>query len=468
MSELLDQIVKLPAEERDKLIRDLSDDEVYSLLYDWKFWARPEQLPPDGDWNTWVYLAGRGAGKTRAGAEWVTSKARENPKARIALIAPTVADTRDVIVEGESGLLSISSPDFKPLYEPSKRSLRWPNGALAKTYSAEEPERLRGPQHTHAWCDELAAWRYLDETWNMMRFGLRVPPKPQVIVTTTPKPTQRLIRLYKQYKEGDKNIVFTIGNTYSNRANLAENYFNEIIQEYEGTRLGRQEIHGEILTDIQGALWTIEQIDQLRIWINEPIENWAQNNLNRIVVAVDPAVTSGENSDETGIIVAGKGHDGHFYTLADLSGTYTPNEWASRVAYAYHLFNADAVVGEVNNGGDLIKANIRQQDQNIRFIAVHASRGKYIRAEPIAALTEQGIDHHVCVKQFATGRYGDYMIPQHFQPNKFDKLEDQMIAMVSGEYVGEGSPDRVDAKVWALTELSGKRDFKRLSVHRAV
>lgn len=246
---MIDSLNSLDEESRLKLINDLSDEEALVLLYDWTVWARPKQLAPDGDWDIWLVLAGRGFGKTRCGAEWVRQKAEAYPDARIALLAPTAADARDVMVEGESGIMNICPPHNMPIYEPSKRRITWPNGAMAVTYSADEPERLRGPQHTHMWADELAAWRYRD-TWDMAMMGLRLGDKPQAIVTTTPKPVPLLLELMKQ-----KNIEITRGSTFDNAANLAPQYLKQIKEKYEGTRLGRQELYAEVLEDIEGAMW---------------------------------------------------------------------------------------------------------------------------------------------------------------------------------------------------------------------
>lgn len=387
------------------------------LLYEWRFWARPNQLPPENWRHVWLILAGRGFGKTRTGAETVRWLVETGQAKRIALVAPTAADARDVMVEGESGILAVSRPDFKPEYEPSKRRITWPNGAVAYTYSAEEPDRLRGPQHDFAWCDELAAWKYPDDTWDNLIFGLRLGDNPRVVVTTTPKPIPLVRKLVN-----DPETVVTRGSTYENAANLPPSFLKEIRDKYEGTRLGRQEIYAEILDDVPGALWNRTMLDELRVK--------KAPELIRIVVAIDPAVTSGENSDETGIIVAGKGVDGHGYVLEDLSCRMSPDGWATRAVNAYHKYEADRIVAEVNNGGDLVETTIRTVDRRIPYKAVRASKGKRTRAEPIAALYEQGKIHHV---------------------GSFPLLEDQMCNFTPDGY--DGSPDRVDALVWALTEL---------------
>ena len=293
------------------LLSRLTREEAAELTYMWEFWARPEQIAPEGDWPIWLVKAGRGWGKTRVGAEWVRGK--KEKVGRIALIGPTAADVRDVMVDGDSGLISISPPWDKPEYQPSKRRIVWNNGSVAYMYSADEPERLRGPQHGEAWCDEIGSWRYPD-TWDMMMFGLRLGKNPQVVATTTPRPTP----LMKQI-QNMSNVVITRGSTYDNRANLAASFFTSIITKYEGTRLGRQELEGHDLDDNPGALWQRDTIDSARV--RKALD------MVRIVVAVDPAVTSGEDSDETGIIVAGKDEFGHAYIIEDCSVKGTPDEW---------------------------------------------------------------------------------------------------------------------------------------------
>ncbi|ADU50161.1 hypothetical protein Tmar_0036 [Thermaerobacter marianensis DSM 12885] len=397
---------------------ELSDEEAEALLYDWRFWARPKQLPPEGPWRIWLILAGRGFGKTRTGAEWVREQVERHGRRRIAIVGRTAADVRDVMVEGESGILSISPPWFRPVYEPSKRRLTWPNGAIATLYSADEPDLLRGPQHDAAWADELAAWRR-PEAWDNLMFGLRLGPDPRVVVTTTPRPVKLIRDLLN-----DPTCVVTRGSTYENAANLAPAFLEQIISRYEGTRLGRQELYGEVLDDVPGALWQRKRIDELRV--REAPE------LVRVVVAIDPAVTSEEGSDETGIVVAGRGVDGDAYVLADRSCRMSPDGWARRAVKAYYDFDGDRIVGEVNNGGDLVETVIRTVDPKVPYKAVRASRGKAVRAEPVAALYEQGKVHHV---------------------GTFDHLEDQLCQITPDGYQGAGSPDRADALVWALTEL---------------
>lgn len=417
-------LASLPEVLRDELISALTPAQAGALLHDWSFWARPSQLPPDGDWRVWLLLAGRGFGKTRTGAELMRARAIARTARRLALVAPTAGDARDVMVEGESGILAISPPWERPRYEPSKRRLTWPNGATATLFSADEPERLRGPQHDTAWCDELASWRY-PEAWDMLMFGLRLGTDPRVVVTTTPRPTTLLRELII-----DPSVVVTRGTTYDNRSNLAPSFLGQVVRKYQGTRLGRQELDAELLEDAAGALWTRGIIEGTRARAAPP--------LIRVVVAIDPAVTATDEADETGIIVAGRDSYGHAWVLADTSGRYQPIEWARTAISAYRAHRADRIVAEVNNGGDMVEATLRMIEPNVPFTAVRASRGKITRAEPIAALYEQGRVHHL---------------------GAFPKLEDQMCAFVADTRGSlkisstSSSPDRVDALVWALTDL---------------
>jgi predicted phage terminase large subunit-like protein len=403
----------LPADERRALLDELSDADATDLLHDWRYWARPDQLPPAGDWRTWLILAGRGWGKTRTGAEWVRAEVEANRRGRLALIGATAADVRDVMIEGESGILACSRPSFRPTYEPSKRRVSWPNGAIATAYSADEPDRLRGPQHDGAWPDELAAWRY-PEALDMLMFGLRLGRDPRSVVTTTPRPTKLIRELIAA-----PTTAVTTGSTYDNLENLAPAFAEQIIRKYEGTRLGRQELLAEILTDVPGALWTWAMLDN----------RMPAPDLTRVVVAIDPAVTSGEDSDETGILVCGLGVDDRAYVLADRSCRLSPDGWARRAVAAFDEFRADLVVAEVNNGGDLVEQTIRTVRRTIPYKKVHASRGKQTRAQPVAALYEQGRVSHCDV---------------------FPDLEEQLTSWTPESGT---SPDRLDALVWALTEL---------------
>lgn len=409
-------LAKLPSALRNELLSSLTNQQASELLYEWQFWARPNQLAPEGDWTAWVVLAGRGFGKSRSGAEWVRSQIENTGVMRAALVARTAADVRDVMVEGESGILAVCPPWNRPKYEPSKRRLTWPNGAIATTYTGDEPDLLRGPQHEIAWCDELAAWRY-PEAFDQLRFGLRLGKRPRVCVTTTPQPVKHLKELL-----AEPGTVITRGSTYENRSNLAPAFFEQVIRKYEGTRLGRQELMAEILDDADGALWSRDMIDSARV--RQAPE------MARIVIGVDPAVTSGEESDETGIIVAGHGQDGEFYVMDDLTCRLSPDGWARRVVSAYDEYGAERIVAEVNNGGDFVEHVIRTIKPRISYRAVRATRGKFVRAEPIAALYEQGRVHHV---------------------GAFGTLEDQMCSFVPDS---NKSPDHLDALVWALTELA--------------
>lgn len=417
---MAESVALLPESEWQKILNDLSDDEIQQLEYDWKFWARPNQLAPAGDWQYWLLLAGRGYGKTKTGAEWIRERVESDKARRIALVAPTAADARDTMVEGESGILSVCPPWNRPVYEPSKRRLTWPNGAMALLFSAEEPDRLRGPQHDTAWCDEIAAWKYPEKTWDMLQFGLRLGDDPRAAITTTPRP----IPLVKNILN-DSSTHVTRGSTYENLSNLASAFIDVIISRYEGTRLGRQELNAEILDDNPDALWTRQTIEDARV-SKVP-------NLLRIVVGVDPAVTSNEASADTGIVVAAADERGEYYVLGDYTIHATPKKWAQEIIAAYYKHSADRVIGEVNNGGELVEYTLRTIDPNVSYRSVRASRGKQTRAEPISALYEQSKVHHV---------------------GSFPALEDQMCDWVPGE---GSSPDRVDALVWALSELSKSR-----------
>ena len=358
--------------------------------------------------------------KTRSGAEAVREWIESGKCQRVGLIAPTAADARDVMVEGESGILANSPDSNRPLYESSKRRLTWPNGAIATLYSAEEADRLRGPQHDGLWADEICAWKDGQHVWDMAVMGLRLGQNPRAIVTTTPKPVPLLKALLK--REG-QDVVVTRGRTSDNAANLAPTFLTQIVNRYAGTRLGRQELSGELLEDTPGALWSRDLIEAGRI------EHAAMPPLRRIVVAVDPAISMGEDSDETGIVVCGLGTNGHGYLLEDASGKFSPIDWARTAVSLYHRYNADRIVAEKNQGGAMVEQTIRTVEQNVSFSAVHASKGKITRAEPIAALAEQHRIHHV---------------------GTYPELEDQLCSFAGGS---SNSPDRLDAMVYGFSEL---------------
>lgn len=394
----------------------------------WRLEQRCAQVPPDdGDWQTWLILAGRGWGKTRTGAEWIVEQAQTLPGTRWAIVAPTFADARDTCVEGDSGVLYCLG-EQPAVWNRSLGELVMANGSRIKLFSADEPDRLRGPQHHGAWCDELAAWRYPD-AWDQLQFGLRLGDRPRTVVTTTPRPTALVRRLHDR-----ASTHITTGHTRENAANLAPAALAELEATYAGTRLGRQELEGELLTDTPGALWTLAEIEAARVQEHP--------DLDRIVVGVDPAVTSGEDADLTGIVVVGRaGED--FYLLADRSGRYTPDGTAQVAVGLLDDFDADRVVGEVNNGGDYIGTVLRHVDRNVPYRQVRASRGKRVRAEPIAALYEQGRVHHV---------------------GAFDDLEDQLCRWTPDD---PGSPDRMDALVWACSDLLEPSRRRRLTVRTA-
>jgi predicted phage terminase large subunit-like protein len=380
--------------------------------------ARPEQIPDQDNWSIWLYLAGRGAGKTRTAAEWLAWQAITNDGTRWAIIAPTFGDVRDVCAEGNSGIVPILREyQMLKFYNRSTGEIHLKNKSYIKLYSADEPDRLRGPQFHGAWCDELAAWRYFD-TWDQLQFGLRLGTNPQVIVTTTPKPV-KLLKSLTERKDGSVKVVK--GSTFDNSANLAPQALVELQLRYGNTRLGRQELYGELLDDIEGALWSKSMIENNRA-TEAPI-------FNKVVVAIDPAVTSGEESDETGITVAGRTADGHYYILASEGLRTTPDQWARRAVELYHQFEANRIIAETNNGGDLVISVLKQVDANVPVKKVVASRGKKVRAEPVSALYEQNRVHHV---------------------GQFNELEDQLLSWTPDS---SESPDRLDSMVWAVTEL---------------
>lgn len=426
-------IASVRKEKQRAFLESLSSEEVRALPYMFEFWAMPHQLPPEGEdgWKTWVILGGRGAGKTRAGAEWIRAQVEgagpEDPgrAKRIALVGETYDQAREVMVFGESGILACTPPDRRPKWIAGRRCLVWPNGAEAQVFSAHDYEALRGPQFDAAWLDELAKWRKAETAWDMLQFSLRLGEHPRQVVTTTPRNVGVLKRIL-----GQETTVMTHAATRANRANLAASFLDEIDARFGGTRLGQQEIEGLLVDEAEGALWPRDVIEEARI---EEV-----GKLDRVLVAVDPPVTSGGDADACGIVVAGvrfgeTRRDWRAVVLEDatVSGA-APLDWARAAVAAYHRHGADRIVAEVNQGGELVEEMLRQVDEAVAFKAVHASRGKVIRAEPVAALYEQGRVGHV---------------------RGLGLLEDQMAAMSRDGFQGRGSPDRVDALVWALTEL---------------
>ena len=398
----------------------LADRTAARLAKDWRFLAREQQWPPEGGWRNWLMLGGRGSGKTRAGAEWISGlAARAKGEMRIALVGETYADVREVMVDGPAGLLRSGS--VRPRFEPSRRRLVWPDGAEALMFSSEDPEALRGPQFHAAWCDELAKWRNADDTWDMLQFGLRLGDDPRQVVTTTPKPVPLVKRLMD-----DPETAVTRMRTRDNAANLAASFLRSVERRYGGSELGRQELDGEMIETREDALWTRGALDAHRV-SSPPV-------LGRVVVAVDPAVTSKRTSDATGIVVAGMAEDGRVIVLRDSSVRgMSPAEWSAHVVALYHEHGADCVVAETNQGGDMVSALIGAEDAHVPVRPVRATRGKWTRAEPVAALYERGRVAHL-----GTHR----------------ALEDEMCAFGPDGLAGGRSPDRVDALVWAVTALA--------------
>lgn len=415
----------------ESFLAELSDEAVLALPYLFDFWAMPHQLPPEGDWKTWVILGGRGAGKTRAGAEWVRTEV-EGAKPldagrarRVALVGETIDQVREVMVFGDSGILACSPPDRRPDWEATRKRLVWPNGAIAQVFSAHDPDRLRGPQFDAAWVDELAKWKKGRATWDMLQFGLRLGENPRQVVTTTPQN----VAVLREILDRDSTVM-TTAPTEANRAFLAASFLEEVTAKYAGTRLGRQELEGVLLDEAEGALWPLSRIEATQVDTAPEMD--------RIVVAVDPPVTGHGRSDECGIVVAGvvmrgKPQDWQAYVLEDASiAGASPQRWAETALAAASRWRADRVVAEVNQGGDLVETVIRASDPLVPYRGVRASRGKVARAEPVAALYEQGRVKHL---------------------RGLAALEEQMAAMTARGFEGRGSPDRVDALVWALTEL---------------
>lgn len=413
MTSTANRVADLTPEEREEFWAGLTTEQQAALLYEWAFWAREEQQYPPGEWLVWLLLAGRGAGKSRVGSETVRRWTKSH--ARIALVAETSADVRDVMIEGESGLMAVHPPGERPIYEPSKRRVTWPNGCIATTYSGKEPDQLRGPQHEVAWVDELAKYQYPQETWDNLMFGLRLGMSPRVVVTTTPRP----IPIIKELAKSPMTHL-TKGTTFDNLDNLAPTFRETILMRYEGTTLGRQELYAEIIEDVEGALWKRDIIERNRV-SQAP-------KLIRIVVGVDPPGSA--TGAECGIVAAGMDDQWppHFYVIADRSLHGSPDTWGTESVATYRMLVADRIVGERNFGGDMVESTIRTVDPQVSYKDTTSSRGKLLRAEPVAALAEQGRLHHV---------------------GTFGPLEDELCS-----YDGSGpSPNRMDAKVFAVTEL---------------
>jgi predicted phage terminase large subunit-like protein len=458
------------------VLEQLSESDKLSLMqwlehvrYEWSLHARPSQIMPPGRWTTWLILSGRGYGKSRVGAETVRQLVTKHGYRAVGLIAPTASDARDTMIDGKGGssLLEVSPPSDGLEYFPTKRKLTWKNGAKGSAFSAEEPDRLRGPQNDLIWSDELASWRYLQETWDMAMFGLRLGKSPKHIITTTPRPLPMLKDLLAGSVPADEmrddmtaSVVVTRGSTFENKDNLADDFINTLMKKYEGTRLGRQELYAEVLDDNPNGIFRQFRVDNNRVRIkhgsyfnkskvifefvlsqgNERAQEF-ETLFSEVIIAIDPSMTSDKKSNETGIVVMAVDKDNRVYLLEDASGVMTPNEWASRALKLYEKYKANAIVAEVNQGGDLVENTIRtaQRDlgvSNVTYKKVRASKGKFARAEPVGALEEQGRIHHV----------GD-----------FARLEEQLVTFSPHT---TNSPDRLDAYVWAVHHLVIQREKK--------
>ncbi|MEJ8473946.1 DNA-packaging protein [Roseibium algae] len=413
----------------DEALKTLSPAEMQFILADWPTLAHDHQLPPGGDWRVWLLVGGRGAGKTRAGAEWVRAMALgagwltggTTFSGRVALIGETFSDVREVMVEGVSGLLAVHGKAERPTWIPTRRRLEWPNGAVAQAFSSEDPEALRGPQFDIAWCDELAKWRHAEETFDMLQFGLRLGQQPRQLVTTTPRPVPLLKRLL-----GLPGTAVSHAPTHANAPFLAPGFLEAVVNRYAGTRLGRQELDGELIEDRPDALWSRDRLEQIRI-------DTAPAELTRIVIAIDPPASSGRKSDACGIVAAGLGEDGVAYVLADRSmHRAKPSDWAAAAVGLWHGLDGDCLVAEVNQGGEMVAEVIAGADPGVPVKQVRASRGKFSRAEPVAMLYDQSRIRHV-------GALPD--------------LEDEMVDFGPSGLSNGRSPDRLDALVWAISEL---------------
>ena len=433
-----DWLADTDQEIRDTLVNRLTQAERNAFAYHWPIWARDAQLPPPGDWRIWLVMAGRGFGKTRSGAEWVRMVAQDNPDARIALISSSLGEARSVMVEGESGILAVHPPGERPHFEATRRRLEWPNGAQAVMYSSAEAESLRGPQHSHAWCDEIGKWPLANESatkcWDNMLMGLRLGAKQQVMATTTPRSVPLLRRILKS--ENRKDVVTTRGATTDNSAHLPDSFLEAMESEFAGSLLARQELDGELIDNVEGALWSRELIEAARISKGKDYV--------RTVVAVDPPASA--KGDACGIIVAALDKDGAGHVLADCSvERASPERWAKAVSNAAQVWAADRVIAEANQGGAMVESVLKAADCSLPIKLVHATKSKTARAEPVAALYEVGRVKHCGL---------------------FAALEDQLCGLMpGGEYHGPGrSPDRADALVWAITELLlGRRRAPRVT-----
>lgn len=452
MRSLAEELALAAPDVRARVLDGLDPETLRHLLTDWHFLRRPDQALPMGTWRTVLVMAGRGWGKSRFGAESVNELVSEHDYRRVGLIGRTAADVRDVMVHGPSGLLNAGPPEYRPKHYPSKRLLRWPNGAEALTFSADKPDQLRGPQYDLVWGDEVATWRTRD-VWDQISFGLRVPHPmgARAILTTTPRPKAWLRAIMQ-----DPGTVTIRGRTLDNAANLDPEQVRKLLLRYQGTTIGRQELDGELFDEAPGARWKRATLEEYRRQDVVPLalrERWvlgqaddtlrddtakavlASLRFTRVVVAVDPAVSAEEGSDETGIVVMGIDREGHLWLLDDVSGRYSPNEWATQAVASFHRWKADRIVAEKNQGGEMVESTIRQVDRNAPITLVSASRGKEVRADPVAAVYEQGRAHHIRV-------FGD--------------LEDQLCGWEPGD---ADSPDRLDALVWAGTELIGSESL---------
>ena len=436
-----ERFAQLSDEDQLVLLRAIGDAGLTRLATRWEHRARPAQLPPPGDWTVWLVMAGRGFGKTRLGAEWVRGIAEADATARIALIGASLHDARAVMVEGESGLLAIAPPWARPLWQPSRRQLLWPHGAMATIYGAAEADGLRGPQHSHVWGDEIAKWSRGQEAWDNAMMGLRLGDDPRAIATTTPRPVPLVRRLVAQ-----AGVAVTRGRTVDNRGALPPAFLEAMARDYGQTRLGRQELEGELILDHDGALWSRDLLERCRVARLDWAGDDAEPLLKRVVVGVDPP--AGSKGDACGIVVVGLGPDGRAYVIDDASVEHaTPEQWARSVARAYHRWGADRVVAEANQGGEMVASVLRAAEAGLPVRLVHATRGKVARAEPVATLYESGRASH---------------------RGLFPRLEDEMCGMLAGgDYVGPGrSPDRADALVWAMSDLmlgrSGEPGFRML------